>query len=264
MNSYDKILDARDPKRLTGKQLVNLLTKEFIEFHGDRLYADDSAIVGGIGRIRGQYVTIIAEDKGEDLASRVTKNFGMAHPEGFRKALRLIKQAEKFNRPIILIMDTAGAYPGIGAEERGQGSAIANLLYELSTIKVPVVSILLSEGGSGGALALGVCDYLLMFENSFYSVISPEGFASILYKGEKKVQDVIDEMKILPENLEKLGIIDEIITEPKEGLTVESYRYLVEELRKTISNVITDKAKLSSEELIEARYERYRKFGNYE
>ncbi len=264
MTSYDKILDARDPKRLTGKQLVQLLTKEFIEFHGDRLYGDDSAIVGGIGRIRGKYVTIIAEDKGSDLEQRVEKNFGMAHPEGFRKALRLIKQAEKFKRPIILIMDTAGAYPGVGAEERGQGSAIANLLYELSTISVPVISILLSEGGSGGALALGVCDYLMMFENSFYSVISPEGFASILYKGEKEAKDIIDEMKILPEHLQELEIIDEIITEPKEGLTVDSYRYLVEELRKTISNVIKTKESISAEELIESRYNRYRKFGRYE
>ncbi len=264
MNNYHKILDARDPKRLTGKQLINLLTKEFIEFHGDRLYGEDCAIVGGLGRIRGNYVTIIAEDKGCDLDERMEKNFGMAHPEGFRKALRLIKQAEKFNRPVILIMDTAGAYPGVGAEERGQGSAIANLLYELSAIKVPVISILLSEGGSGGALALGVCDYLLMFENSFYSVISPEGFASILYKGEKDVKDLIDDMKILPENLETLEIIDEIITEPKEGLTSESYRYLVEELRLKISKIIKEKQAMSTEQLLNDRYNRYRKFGKYE
>ncbi len=258
------IAQARDINRLTGSQLIELICPKFIELHGDRLYGDDPAIVGGLAKIGDEYVTIIAQNKGHDTDSRITSNFGMAHPEGFRKALRLVKQAEKFNRPVILIMDTAGAYPGIGAEERGQGSAIAQMLYELSDLDVPVISILLSEGGSGGALALGVCDHLMMFENAFYSVISPEGYNAILYKGTREINDLIDQMKITGEHLKNIDIIDEIIKEPKVGLTKESYSFLVNGLNDRINQKIKELKQLSSEERLEMRYERYRKFGRYE
>ncbi|MGL5020764.1 MAG: carboxyl transferase domain-containing protein, partial [Mycoplasmatales bacterium] len=165
MTAYEKVKIARDPNRLISSQLIDLLTDNFIELHGDRLFADDSAIIGGIGTIKGEVYTIIAQEKGDTLENKMACNFGMAQPEGFRKALRLIRQAEKFNRPIITLIDTAGAYPGIEAEERGQAEAIANLLYTMSDIKVPIISIIISEGGSGGALALGVCDHTMMFEN---------------------------------------------------------------------------------------------------
>ncbi len=262
--SYDVILKARDVNRLTGRELISLISTKFIELHGDRLYGDDRAIVGGIAKINGEYVTIIAQDKGKDIDEKMSKNFGMAHPEGFRKAKRLVKQAEKFNRPVILIMDTAGAYPGIGAEERGQGNAIAEMLYELSTLKVPVISILLSEGGSGGALAFGVCDHLYMFENAFYSVISPEGYASILYRGERQVSDVIDEMKILSPNLKDLSIVDEILIEPKDGLNKDSYEYLSIDLKEKIKEKIKELSGKNKSDLLDDRYERFRKFGRYE
>lgn len=258
------ISKARDINRLTGSELIELLCPKFYELHGDRLYADDAAIVGGIAKLNNQYVTIIAQNKGNDTDSRIKSNFGMAHPEGFRKAMRLIKQAEKFKRPVILIMDTAGAYPGIGAEERGQGSAIANMLYELSDLKVPIVSILLSEGGSGGALALGLCDHLMMFEHGFYSVISPEGYNAILYKGKREIKDLIEQMKITANHLVDFEIVDEIITEPKQGLNKENFTLLAPGLCDRIDQVINELSNLEVEELVKKRYERFRKFGRYE
>ncbi len=258
------ISKARDSERLTGYDLIKLLCPDFIELHGDRLYGDDRAIIGGIGKIDNTYVTIIGQNKGSNTDERIASNFGMAHPEGFRKAKRLIKQAEKFNRPVILIMDTAGAYPGIGAEERGQGNAIAEMLFELSDLKVPIISLLLSEGGSGGALALGVCDHLMMFENGFYSVISPEGCNAILYGGEKKIEDLVDQMKITSEHLLNLEIIDEVISEPKQGLNVENFSLLTNSLVNKIDEKIIELSHLSTEELISRRYERFRKYGRYE
>lgn len=260
MTAYDRIQIARDPERLTGKGLINLLTKTFIELHGDRRFGDDHAIISGIGRIKGQYVTIIAQEKGSGIDERIDRNFGMANPEGYRKVLRLAKNAEKFNRPIITIIDTAGAYPGIAGEERGQGNAIAELLYEFSTLKVPVISILLSEGGSGGAIALGVSDYMYMFENAFYSVISPEGYASILYKGELPVSEVVEQMKIQANDLLEFGVVDEIITEPSEGLNEVSYQYLVENLRQSISDKIKELQSMSDSDLVESRYERFKQY----
>lgn len=258
------ISQARNIERLTGRELIELLCPKFFELHGDRLYGDDGAIVGGIAKLNHQYVTIIAQNKGNDTDSRIDSNFGMAHPEGFRKALRLIKQAEKFNRPVILIMDTAGAYPGIGAEERGQGAAIAQMLYELSEIKVPIISLLLSEGGSGGALALGVCDHLMMFEHGFYSVISPEGYNAILYKGKMQINDLIEQMKITSNHLVEMAIIDEIISEPKQGLNHENFALLANGLADRIETKIVELQQLDREELIQKRYERFRKFGQYE
>jgi len=259
MNTYNKIQAARDPKRLVGRQLIDIIADNFIELHGDRYYGDDKAIVGGIGTINGKPYTLIAQQKGSELDERVDCNFGMAQPEGFRKAHRLIQQAEKFGRPVITIVDTAGAYPGIEAEERGQASAIANMLYMLSDVKVPVITIILSEGGSGGALALAISDHIFMFENAFYSVISPEGFASILYKGERKVEDVVDSMKIMPEDMLRFGIIDEIIKEPKVQLNVETYQFQSEELKEKILKVTEKKEKLPMKELIKKRSQRLEK-----
>ena len=261
MNSYDRVLIARDPNRITGKGLIDKLLTEKVEFHGDRLFGEDSAIYAGIGMLNDKKVTFIANDKGTNIEERMENNFGMAHPEGYRKVIRLAKQAEKFNRPIITVIDTAGAYPGIGAEERGQGSAIAQCLYELSDLKVPIISILLSEGGSGGALAIGVCDHMLMFENAFYSVISPEGYASILYKDGSKAPEIVDDMKIMPKDLLKMQIIEEIIKEPKKGLTLENFEYHRHELKKRLCDVIDQKQSLKPEKLIKERYNRFRKFG---
>ena len=177
---WEKVKQARSTDRPTANAVIAALFPDFIELHGDRLFSDDAAIIGGIATLDGKPVTIIAEEKGKNTEDKIKRNFGMPHPEGYRKALRLMKQAEKFNRPIITIIDTPGAYPGIGAEERGQAQAIALNLKELMNIKVPIVVVVLGEGGSGGALAIGVGDYIMMFENAIYSILSPEGFASIL------------------------------------------------------------------------------------
>ena len=179
---WNKVLLARNAKRPTARTLIKYLLTSFIELHGDRTFRDDPAVIGGIGFLNDIPITVIAQEKGVSTNDKIEKNFGMLHPEGYRKALRLMKQAEKFNRPILLIIDTPGAYPGIGAEERGQGSAIATNLKEMISLKVPMVSVVLGEGGSGGALGMGVSDEVWMFENAIYSILSPEGFASILYK----------------------------------------------------------------------------------
>jgi acetyl-CoA carboxylase carboxyl transferase subunit alpha len=256
MRVYDRVKVARDPNRLISSQLIDLLCDNFIELHGDRLFGDDSAVIGGLGSINGEIFTIIAQEKGDTLENKMERNFGMAQPEGFRKANRLIKQAEKFNRPIITLIDTAGAYPGIEAEERGQAEAIANLLYTLSDIKVPVISIVISEGGSGGALALGVCDHTLMFENAFYSVISPEGFASILYKGKKTVEEVVETMKITADDMVEMGICDEIIKEPKTQLNKKSFQFQADDLKARIIEITKEKRKLSKTVLVNKRNEK--------
>lgn len=256
MKVYDRVKLARDPNRIVASQLIKIITENFIELHGDRLYGDDSAIIGGIGYINGVPVTVIGQDKGSDLDLRISKNFGMAHPEGFRKALRLIKQAEKFNRPVVTLVDTAGAYPGIGAEERGQGEAIAKLLYELSDIKVPVITILISEGGSGGALALAVNDHLMMFENAFYSVISPEGYASII-KSDKPLEDMVENIRITSEDMISLGVADEIIPEGKEQLTYENFRFKSDALKDRICEIIREKQALPTDKLIQQRTEKF-------
>lgn len=256
MKVYDRIKLARDPNRMVASQVIDVLVDNFIELHGDRLYGDDNAIIGGIGYINDIAVTVIGQDKGSDLDLRISKNFGMANPEGFRKALRLMKQAEKFNRPIVTIVDTAGAYPGIGAEERGQGEAIARLLYELSDIKVPVITILLSEGGSGGALALAVNDHMLMFENAFYSVISPEGYATII-RSDKPMEEMVEGIRITAEDMIDLGVADEIIPEKSGKLTFENYRFKSDKLKARICEVIREKQSLDVATLIEQRTEKF-------
>ncbi|WOO88115.1 carboxyl transferase domain-containing protein [Mollicutes bacterium LVI A0039] len=258
MSKINNLNLIRSEGRLTGKQLVDVLFPDFEELKGDRLYGDDSAIVCGIATLFDKPVTVVAQNKGANFEERVANNFGMAHPEGYRKAERMFKLAEKFNRPIITIVDTAGAYPGIESEERGQASSIANCLMTLADIKVPVITIILSEGGSGGALALAHADYIYSFENAYYSVISPEGYAEILYKSEKSVEEIIDDLPIFADSLQELGIVDYIIPEPEGGIclpidSVQSYK-----LQEHIANVINS---FNPKQIRAHRYERFRKFG---
>ncbi len=259
-DAWDKVLLARHPKRITATTLIDLLITDFIELKGDRLFSNDDAMIGGIGYLDDIVVTIIAEEKGKTTEEKIKHNFGMPHPEGYRKALRLMKQAEKFNRPIITIIDTPGAYPGIEAENRGQARAIAKNLYEMSSLKVPIITIILSEGGSGGALAIGVGDYLMMYENAIYSILSPEGFASILYKDSKKAKEASKHMKITATDLKSLNIIDEIINE-KVGLHVDENDGLLQ-LKQSLNRQIKYFMHLDKETLIARRYEKYWKIGS--
>jgi acetyl-CoA carboxylase carboxyl transferase subunit alpha len=260
--AWEKVQLARHQKRITSQTLIKLLFDDFLELKGDRYYRDDEAIIGGIAKFNGINVTVIAEEKGRLTSDKIKHNFGMPHPEGYRKALRLMKQAEKFNRPIITIIDTPGAYPGIEAEERGQARSIAQNLFEMSQIKVPILVIVLSEGGSGGALAIGVGDYIMMYENAIYSILSPEGFASILYKDATKAADAADVMKLTAIDLYELKIIDYIIKE-KEGLHINQKDGL-DLLKSQLLNQLIKLNKLSKNKLIEKRYQKYRKIGIFE
>lgn len=258
MNKMDTINLIRSESRPTGKQLAYELFPDLIELKGDRYYGEDSAIVCGIATLFDMPVTVVAQNKGENFEQRVKNNFGMAHPEGYRKAERMFKQAEKFGRPIITIVDTAGAYPGIESEERGQASSIANCLLTLADINVPVITIILSEGGSGGALALAHSNYIYAFEKAYYSVISPEGYAEILYKSEKEVAEIIDELPIFCDKLLELEIIDQVISEPKTGLSLPLDSVKCYEYQRHIKEVIDS---LNTKQVVSHRYERFRKFG---
>lgn len=232
-DAWKTVMAARAPDRPTAKWYIERIFTDFIELHGDRSYADDKAIVAGIARFNGLPVTVITQEKGSSTDEKILRNFGCPHPEGYRKALRLARQAEKFNRPVIFLVDTQGAYCGIGAEERGQGQAIANNLYEISGLKVPVISVILGEGGSGGALALAVADRVAMMENAIYSILSPEGFASILWKDSKRAQEAANVMKLTAQDLFEMGIIDDIILEndPRHEDCADALRqYLQEKL----------------------------------
>ena len=251
---FELVKLARDNKRPSGLDYINNIFTNFIELHGDRRYADDNAVVGGIARLNDEPVTVIAIEKGHTAKERAMRNFGAPSPEGYRKALRLMKQAEKFGRPIICFIDTSGAYCGIGAEERGQGQAIAEILTEMTTLCVPIVSIIVGEGGSGGALALAVADRVWMLENAVYSVISPEGCASILWKDAAKAESAAASLKLTADDAEGLGIIERIIPEKNIGTTA-----FYENLRALLREEIT---LLSAEpELIQKRYDRFRRIG---
>ena len=255
--AYDKVLAARDASRLTAVDYIkNMFGDSFIELHGDRRFADDKAIVAGPGMLYDTPVTVIGIEKGRNTKERMERNFGQAHPEGYRKALRLMKQAEKFHRPVLCLVDTSGAYPGIGAEERGQGQAIAENLMEMMALKTPVLTILIGEGGSGGALALAVADEVWMLENSVYSVISPEGCASILWKDSAKAPQAAEALKMTAQDLFSFGVIERIIRQPKaeDAAMFESLKLLV--LRTFEKNLA-----LSDEELTAHRYARFRKIG---
>lgn len=254
MSAYEKVCAARAKGRPTAMKFIEEIFTDFIEFHGDRRFSDDKAVVGGIAKIGNESVTVIGLEKGVSVKDKVTRNFGSANPEGYRKALRLMKQAEKFNRPVVCFVDTSGAFCGIGAEERGQGLAIAENLMEMMTLKTPVISILIGEGGSGGALALAVADEVWMLENSVYSVISPEGCASILWKDAKKVEEASESLKLTSHDLKELGVIERIIPEDK------GYAEVFNLIKEALIEVIEREKKLSAEELTEKRYARFRAY----
>ena len=261
--AWNKVELARDSKRPKTMDYINNVFEEFIELHGDRLFGDDKSIIGGIARTENYVVTVIGQQKGKTTKENMERNFGMTNPEGYRKSLRLMKQAEKFERPIITFIDTPGAYPGIGAEERGQGEAIARNLLEMSTIKVPIICVVIGEGSSGGALALGVGDKIIMLENSIYSILSPEGFASILYKDVTKNKEAAKNMKITARDLKELGIIDEIIKEPNGGAQNNIIEMRINLKRSIIKN-LNKLTKINKDILLEERYEKFRKIGKIE
>ena len=256
--AYEKVMAARDAKKLTAiDYIANMFGDSFIELHGDRRYSDDKAIIAGLGMLYDTPVTVIGIEKGRNTKERMERNFGQAHPEGYRKALRLMKQAEKFRRPVLCLVDTSGAFPGIGAEERGQGQAIAENLMEMMTLKTPVLTILIGEGGSGGALALAVADEVWMLENSVYSVISPEGCASILWKDSTKAPQAAAALKMTAQDLFRLGVIERIIRQPK-----ADDQAMFESLKLLVMRTFEKNLALSDEELTEMRYARFRKIGN--
>lgn len=254
MSAYEKVLLARAKGRATGLSYIEHIFEDFIELHGDRRYADDPAIVGGVASLCGEPVTVIAIEKGGDTKDKVRRNFGSPNPEGYRKALRLMKQAEKFHRPVVCFVDTSGAFCGLGAEERGQGQAIAENLIEMADLKTPVISILIGEGGSGGALAMAVADQVWILENAIYSVISPEGCASILWKDAKKVKDAADCLRITAQDMEELGVVERVIPEEKD------FDQTYAQIKDGLLEVLPQLKQLSTEELLQKRYERFRKF----
>ena len=259
LTAWDRVQISRKIDRPSGSDYIEALFTDFMEFHGDRNYGDDKAIIGGIAKFHGKPVTVIVQEKGTNTKENIAHNFGMPMPEGYRKALRLMKQAEKFHRPVICFVDTPGAFCGIEAEERGQGEAIARNLWELAGLKTPVLSIVTGEGGSGGALALAAGDQVWMLENSIYSILSPEGFASILWKDSTKAKEAAAVMKLTASDLYEKGIIEQVIPEP-ENLTPESMWQVAERLNDKICTFIQKYTSLSEEELLETRYARFRKF----
>ena len=258
LTAWDRVQLSRKKDRPVGTDYINALFTDFMEFHGDRYFKDDHAIVGGIARFHGMPVTVIAQAKGKTTKENLDRNFSMPSPDGYRKALRLMKQAEKFGRPVICFVDTPGAFCGLEAEERGQGEAIARNLFELSGLKVPVLSVVIGEGGSGGALAMAVADEVWMLENAIYSVLSPEGFASILWKDSKRASEAAEVMKLTAADLKRLGIVEQVIAEPKD-FSDENMEPVCAELEAQIMEFIETYTKLETEELVEKRYQRFRK-----
>ena len=257
---WQRVTQARNPKRPTAKYYIQHLFSDFLELAGDRLFGEDLAVIGGIGLFEGQPVTVIGQEKGVDTEDKVKRNFGCVNPEGYRKSLRLMKQAEKFHRPVICFVDTQGAYCGIGAEERGIGRAIADNLYEMSVLKVPIISVLIGEGGSGGALALAVADRIAMLENSVYSILSPEGFSSILWKDSTRAREAAELMKMTAREVREYGIIDEVIEEP-DGSATAAPEKTAEGIQRFLASSIRDLANLEKDALLERRYQRLRSMG---
>ena len=258
-DAWDIVGIARDMERPTSLYYIEQIFEDFTELHGDRSFRDDPSIVGGVALLGGRPVTVIAEEKGFDLNERTRRNFGSPHPEGYRKALRLMQQAEKFHRPIICLVDTQGAYCGIGAEERGQGEAIARNLRDMMALKTPVISVILSEGGSGGALALAVADRVCMLENAVYSILSPEGFAAILWKDASRASEAAQIMKITAPDLLKLRIIEDVIKEPPGGAQ-RNRQHTARSLKKYLRQTVEALADVELETLLQKRYERFRAF----
>ncbi len=256
IKAYDRARAARGSQRPSAGGYMKLLIDDFIELHGDRRFGDDPAIVSGVGFLNGEPVTVVAMERGDTIEDRMRRKFGCPTPEGYRKALRLMKEAEKFHRPVLCFIGSSGAYPGIEAEERGQGEAIAENLYEMMTLKTPVISVVVGEGGSGGALALGVGNTVVMLENAIYSVISPEACATILWKDAAKAPEAAEALKFTAENLFEFGVIEKIISETNR--TVDE---IAAELKDYLTTQIAEKKKLSEKELLDERYNKFRKIG---
>ena len=255
MNIAKIVREAREQTRLTTLDFATGIFDDFVELHGDRSFRDDGAVIGGIGWLGDQAVTVVGIQKGKSLQDNLNRNFGQPHPEGYRKALRLMKQAEKFSRPVVTFINTAGAYPGVGAEERGQGEAIARNLIEMSDLKVPIIAIIIGEGGSGGALALAVADRVWMLENSIYAVLSPEGFASILWKDGSRAMEAAELMKITSHELLEMEVVDKVISE--RGLSTKE---LLARVKNELQTEIEQLKQLPLEKLLEERYLRFRKY----
>lgn len=260
LSPWKRVENARGKNRPHTSDYINAIFDGFMELHGDRYYGDDRSVIGGIASVEGRYVTVIGQQKGRSAKEMQYRNYGMPNPEGYRKALRLMKQAEKFKRPIILFVDTPGAFPGMEAEERGQGEAIARNLYEMSALKVPVLSVIIGEGGSGGALALAVANEVWMLENSVYSILSPEGFAAILWKDGKRAKEAAEVMGLTADELFKAGVIEKVIPE-NELLHYERMDEIGFELKEEILSFLTRYDEKSPDEIVKQRYERFRKIG---
>lgn len=255
MTAYERLCAARAKGRPTSRKYIDNIFDSFFELHGDRFFADDLAVRGGIAELNGRPVTVVSMEKGEDTKEKIARNFGSPNPEGYRKALRLMKQAEKFHRPVVCFVDTAGAYCGLGAEERGQASAIAANLMEMMGLKTPILSLLIGEGGSGGALALAVADEVWMMENAVYSVISPEGGASILYKDATQVERAAEELRITAQDLYGFGVVERVISE------AEGFDAAYRSLRDQLDAELNHRMQMDVQSLLRARYERFRKIG---
>src|SRR5690625_3621909 len=263
LKPWDRVQMARHQQRPTTLDYIEQLFTDFIEFHGDRYFGDDAAIVTGIGSFKGRPITIVGHQRGKNTKENIFRNFGMPHPEGYRKALRHMKLAEKFQRPIVTFIDTKGAYPGKAAEERGQSEAIAKNLMEMAGLTVPIICIVIGEGGSGGALAIGVGDHIHMLENATYSVISPEGAAALLWKDAAMAKQAAERLKITSYDLKELGILDDIIPEPKGG----AHRDLKEQvtnINQVIERSLYELEQKTTEELLEDRWQKYKKIGSYQ
>ncbi|MBO4293009.1 MAG: acetyl-CoA carboxylase carboxyltransferase subunit alpha [Clostridia bacterium] len=257
ISAWERVEIARNPKRKTSLDYINSIFDDFIELHGDRNFKDDKAIVCGLGKIGKQNFTIIAEQKGRTTKENIERNFGMPNPESYRKAIRFMKQAEKFNRPVITFIDTKGAYPGLGAEERGQGEAIAKSMFEMAKLKVPVISIVIGEGSSGGALAIGVANKVFMLENAIYSILSPEGYSSILWKDSSRFKEAAEKMKLTAKDLYSMKVIDKIIKEPIK-MEQEDFESVSNSLKKEIKKEVSRMSKLSKDDIVEERYAKFR------
>ena len=262
ISAWEKVEIARNPKRKTSLEYIEKIFDEFIELHGDRNFKDDKAIICGLAKIDNIPFTIIAEQKGRTTKENIERNFGMPNPESYRKAIRFMKQAEKFKRPVITFIDTKGAYPGIEAEERGQGETIAKSMFEMARLKVPVISIVIGEGSSGGALAIGVANKVFMLENAIYAILSPEGYSSILWKDPSRYKEAAEKMKLTAKDLYELNVIDKIIPEKNE-ISEENFSKTSEILKKEIIKEIKKSNKMTSEQIVEERYKKFRNITSF-
>ena len=261
LTAWEKVEIARNPKRKTAIEYIENIFDEFVELHGDRSFKDDKSIVCGLAKVGEQNYTIIAQQKGRTTKENIERNFGMPNPESYRKAIRFMKQAEKFKRPVITCIDTKGAYPGIGAEERGQGEAIAKSMFEMAKLKVPVIAIVIGEGSSGGALAISVGNKIFMLENAIYSILSPEGYSSILWKDSSRVKEAAEKMKLTAKDLYDLKVIDKIIKEPSD--IEEGFNKICKNIKKEIVKTISELQEKTEKEIVEERYQKFRNIGEF-